>query len=709
MWVVRDARTRGRARLEATTLVGSGTKVREVPMCGIAGIWSRGAGVDACVAIASAMATAIRHRGPDDQGVWSDEVGGPVLAHRRLAIVDLSPAGRQPMESPSGRYVVVFNGEIYNHQAIRRELAAGSARGPRFRGTSDTEVLLAAVDRWGLVEALRRCVGMFALALWDRSRRELSLARDRLGEKPLYYGWVGPTFLFGSELRVLTAHPAFRATVDRDALALLLRHNAVPAPYCIYEGVRKLLPATVLTLGSPDARASAPVHFWSARQAAERGTADPFTGSADEAADELENRLREAVSLQMVADVPLGAFLSGGIDSSTVVALMQAQAARPVRTFSIGSDNPAFDEAHHARAVARHLGTDHTELYVTARDALEVIPQLPSIYDEPFADSSQIPTYLVAHLARRDVTVALSGDGGDELFAGYNRHVVGERVWRAVGRIPHSLRATGARALKAPPAWVWDRLITMAQPLLPKGWSSGSPGYKVQKFAEAAAAVSAEDMYLRLASHWDDPAAVVVGSREPPTAITDPKRWASLSGITARMLYLDLVTYLPDDILTKVDRASMAVGLEARVPLLDHRVVEWAWRLPLGLKIRDGQSKWLLRQVLYRHVPRALIERPKSGFGVPLGAWLRGPLRAWAEELLSERRLSSEGFFHPRPVRARWADHVAGKRDWGYHLWDVLMFQAWLEATAAEPSVARATRGDGAKRAPSIREATRAG
>jgi asparagine synthase (glutamine-hydrolysing) len=660
-------------------------------MCGIAGLWSRDGDVQAARSIANRMAGAIRHRGPDDSGVWSGGPGRPTFAHQRLSIIDLSPGGHQPMESPSGRHVVVFNGEIYNHRQLRRELVGGPTA-PRFSGGSDTEVLLAAIDRWGLAEALKRSVGMFALALWDRERRELSLARDRLGEKPLYYGWVDSTLVFGSELRAVTAHPAFRPTVDRDALALLLRHNCVPAPFCIYEGVRKLPPASVLTLTSPEPTDASPVPFWSARAVAERGVNTPFVGTPEAASRELETLLHEAVGLQMVADVPLGAFLSGGIDSSTVVALMQAQSSRPVRTFSIGSDDDAFNEAHHARAVARHLGTDHTELYVTARDALAIIPRLPSLYDEPFADSSQIPTFLVAQLARQYVTVALSGDAGDELFAGYNRHVAAERIWRWVARLPRAARVTAARALGAPSATTWDRVITALQPVLPAGWSSGSPGDKVRKFAGAATATSAEDLYLRLASHWEDPAAVVIGAREPFTAITDPRGRARLPGLTQRMLLLDLVTYLPDDILTKVDRASMAVGLEARVPFLDHRVVEWAWRLPLSLKIRAGQGKWLLRQVLYRHVPQALVDRPKCGFGLPIGAWLRGPLRPWAEELLDERRLREEGFFHPAPVRARWAQHLSGKRDWAYLLWDVLMFQSWLEANA----------GHGAASAPAL-------
>jgi asparagine synthase (glutamine-hydrolysing) len=545
--------------------------------------------------------------------------------------------------------------------------------------------MLAAIETWGLDAAVRRFVGMFAFALWDRQQHRLHLVRDRLGIKPLYYGWSGDTLLFGSELRAFTAYPGFQGEIDRSVIALLLRHNCIPAPYSIYRGVRKLLPGTIATLSSPQSRDVSSTAYWSAREVAERGTADPFTGTGVEAIEQLDALLREAVSLRMIADVPIGAFLSGGLDSSTVVALMQAQSSRPVKTFTIGSPDRGFDESHHARAVAAHLGTDHTELTVTADDALAVIPRLPTLYDEPFADASQIPTFLISALTRRDVTVALSGDGGDELFAGYNRHVWAKRVWNSVRWLPRVVREAQASAITAVSPGAWDGAFERLAHVIPKRFRYGSPGYKLHKMADVLSASSIDAVYDRLSSHWGTSTSVVHGARELTTALADPTYAARVPGFVEKMLYLDLVTYLPDDILTKVDRASMAVGLEARVPILDHRVVEFAWRLPLSMKYRGGQSKWILRQVLYRYVPRSLVERPKVGFGIPLYSWLRGPLREWAEELLDERRLANEGFFDPAPIRRRWLEHLAGKRRWEYHLWDVLMFQAWLETSRTPP------------------------
>ncbi len=634
-------------------------------MCGIAGFWDPRGDLEAAQAEAraTAMAVALAHRGPDDAGVWTDARAGVALAHRRLAILDLSPAGHQPMVSACGRYALVFNGEIYNHLALRQELER-RGQAPAWRGHADTETLLAAVSAWGLAAALRASVGMFALALWDRQARNLSLARDRLGEKPLYYGRVGGAFLFGSELKALRTWPGFAAEVDRPALALYLRHNCIPAPYTIYRGIRKLPPGTWLSL-SADAWEAEPAAYWSAREVAERGQADPFRGTDAEAAEELERLLRQAVAGQMVADVPLGAFLSGGVDSSTVVALMQAQSGRAVRTFSIGFTEAAYDEAPQARAVAAHLGSEHTELYVSPAEAMAVIPSLPRLYDEPFADSSQIPTFLVSQLARRQVTVSLSGDGGDELFGGYNRHLWAPRLWRRLSPWPRPLRGLLATALRTLPPTAWDAAFARLGRLLPRSARQRNPGDKLHKLAEVLGAEGPEEIYLNLVSHWKHPGDVVRGVDEPATRVTDPAARARLEAFESRMMCLDLVTYLPDDILAKVDRAAMAVSLETRVPLLDHRLVEFAWRLPLAMKIRDGQGKWLLRRVLYRHVPRELVERPKMGFGLPLGDWLRGPLRDWAEALLDEARLAREGYFHPRPIRA---------------LWDVLMFQAWLEA-----------------------------
>jgi asparagine synthase (glutamine-hydrolysing) len=658
-------------------------------MCGIAGLLDEGgvSSSDELAAAARRMADALRYRGPDDAGVWADAEAGIALGHRRLAILDLSPDGHQPMASAHGRFVIAHNGEIYNFPELRRELEAA---GERFRGHSDTEVLLAAIERWGMERALARSAGMFAFALWDRCERRLHLVRDRLGKKPLYFGWVNGRWLFASELKAFHAHPDFAPEVDRGALALLLRHNCIPAPYSIYHGVFKLPPASRLSLrptGSNVPRGREILElvepYWSALAIAERGAATPLAFNDErEAVDQLEGVLSRAVVERMIADVPLGALLSGGLDSSTVVALMQRHSSRPVKTFSIGVHQPGFDEATDAKRVADHLGTDHTELYVTPKEALEVIPRLPEFYDEPFADSGQIPTLLVSELARRYVTVALSGDGGDEVFGGYQRHFRACRLARLNG-VPPALRASAARLLIAASPGAWDRLFDALGLVLPVGVRGALSGDNVHKFADILPANSLQAAYRVMASHWTEPTAVVRGNgapvNEPPTAVTDPTRQPDLAEFAHLMMALDTITYLPDDILTKVDRATMAVSLEARSPLLDHRVVEFAWRLPLGMKIRGGKGKWILRRLLERHVPRELFERPKHGFGVPIGDWLRGPLRPWAEALLDERRLRDEGFFEPRPIRQKWAEHLAGRRNWAYHLWDILTFQAWHE------------------------------
>lgn len=661
-------------------------------MCGVAGFLGTpgAASRDELQRTVARMAEALRHRGPDDGGTWVDAEAGMALGHRRLSVVDLSPAGHQPMPSACGRYVIAFNGEIYNFRALRRELEArAEGGGAAFRGHSDTEVMLAAISRWGVETALTRFNGMFAFALWDRAARRLHLGRDRLGEKPLYYGWIGRTFLFGSELKALRAHPDFEADVDRDALSLYLRYNCIPAPHSIYRGVYKLPPGTTLTVEASD-RASrpAPVPYWSARVVAARGAAASFTGSAEDAIARLDALLRDAVRLRMEADVPLGAFLSGGVDSSTVVALMQAQSGRPVKTFTIGFHEAGYDEAGAARAVARHLGTEHTELYVTPEEAMAVIPRLPAMYDEPFSDSSQIPTYLVSELARRYVTVSLSGDGGDELFAGYGRYVLGRTIWKTIGWMPRWLGGAAARALTTVSAGARGAASRTRGPVLPEARRPRAPWQKLHTLAEMLAAGGPEAIYRRMISHWTDPASLVLGGREPPTAFTDAVRCADLPDFTRWMMCADTATYLPDDILAKVDRASMAVSLEARVPLLDHRVVECAWHLPLAMKVRNGQGKWIVRQILQSYVPAELVRRPKMGFSVPIGAWLRGPLRAWAETLLDERRLRQEGFFRPQPIRDKWSEHLSGTRDWPYHLWDVLMFEAWLEHCARPPAAA---------------------
>ncbi|MEZ4561143.1 MAG: asparagine synthase (glutamine-hydrolyzing) [Thermomicrobiales bacterium] len=643
-------------------------------MCGITGFWVKPESTDATLrTLIATMTETLRHRGPDDAGVWTDAVNGAALGFRRLAIVDLSPAGHQPMTSESGRFEIIFNGEVYNFTALRQELVT---LGHHFRGGSDTEVILAAVEEWGLAAAVQRFVGMFAIALWDRDLRRLHLVRDRLGIKPLYYGWFDGTFVFGSELKALAAHPAFQAEVDRDALTLYLRHGYVPSPYTIYEGVAKLPPGSMLTLRSHHERAE-PETYWSAREVALAGARDPFTGSRQDAVAALDELLREAVALRMIADVPLGAFLSGGIDSSTVVALMQAQSSRPVRTFTIGFNEDGFDEATHAASVSAHLGTDHTELVVTPREARDVIPRLPWMYDEPFADSSQIPTFLVSQLARRHVTVSLSGDGGDELFGGYNRYFWGDAIWRRIGWAPRPARTIGGRALTTLSAETWDRGLLRLQPVLPGKLRQRTPGDKLHKLAEVLAVDSSEDLYLGLVSQWRKPESVVIDGREPATVLTDKARWADLPEFARRMMYLDLVSYLPDDILTKVDRASMASSLEARVPLLDHRVVEFAARLPLSMNIAHGEGKGLLRDVLYQYVPKALMERPKMGFGVPIDAWLRGPLRDWAEDLLDPSTMRQDGHFNPEPIQQKWREHLSGARNWQYHIWTVLQFQAW--------------------------------
>lgn len=656
-------------------------------MCGIAGFLGLSDAVARIgpQAVLRAMGDRIAHRGPDHGDVWFDAPGQAGLSHRRLAIVDLSPAGRQPMASTSGRWIIAFNGEVYNHGELRDELERARLA-PAWRGHSDTETLLAAIEAWGLVPTLVRAVGMFAIALWDRRDRALHLVRDRLGEKPLYVGRARGALVFGSELKALHAHPDWRGEIDRDALASYFRLGYVPAPASIHRGVSKVPPGTVMTVTAADLQASGlPVArpYWSLADAARAGAAAPFGGSDDEAIDELGHRLGRAVSLQRVADVPLGAFLSGGIDSTVVVATMQAQSTTPVRTFTIGFAEAGYDESAHAEAVARHLGTRHTRLTVTPEEALAVIPSLPSMYDEPFADVSQIPTACVAALARRHVTVSLSGDGGDELFGGYERYLTAPAQVRRLAAVPAPLRRALAAALDAVPDAAYDAVGRGASRWLP-ALREDLASRKAERFATMLRAAGPQALYRHRVTHWDPSSGLVPGAGEVATAYGgDPGALAAAPSLEQWMMNADSLVYLPDDILAKVDRAAMAVSLETRVPLLDHRIVEFALSLPLRMKIRDGEGKWVLKRLLDRHVPRALVERPKMGFGVPIDAWLRGPLRDWGEALLEPARLRREGFLDPRPVRRSWDLHQAGVARNGHHLWDVLMFQAWLERERA--------------------------
>jgi asparagine synthase (glutamine-hydrolysing) len=647
-------------------------------MCGIAGYYDMRSKSDSR-AVVMHMTDALHHRGPDDSGVWSDAAVGIVLGHRRLSILDLSPAGHQPMTSPDGRFVIAFNGEIYNFAEIKSELETSVPI--QWRSTSDTEVMLEAFSRWGIEKSVKRFAGMFAFAVWDRQERALWLVRDRLGEKPLYYGLMNGCFLFGSELKALQRHPKWRGEIDRNALALYFRYSYIPAPYTIFCGMKKLLPGTILHLSEKKFTAGdipEPVPYWSALEVIESGRRRPFVGSSSEAVAGLDRVLKDTIRQEMVSDVPLGAFLSGGIDSSTIVSLMQAQSAMPVRTFTIGFHEQDYNEADNAKAVARHLRTDHTELYVTPADAMALIPRLPTIFDEPFSDVSQIPMLLVAEMTRRHVTVSLSGDGGDELFGGYNRYFFADRIWRSMSPLPYSLRKAIAALMMAPSSSQWDRVHSMLGPLIPNRFQQRQVGDKIHKMAPLLSLESRAMLYKRLVSHWNEPECLVKNSQEPMTIINGNNGKSPFS-FTEQMMYLDAVTYLPDDILVKVDRASMAVSLESRAPFLDHRVFEFAWTLPLEMKVRNSKGKLILKKLLEKYVPREFIDRPKMGFGVPIDSWLRGPLRGWAEELLDKKRIDREGYLHSAPIREKWHEHLSGKRNWQYHIWGVLMFQAWLE------------------------------
>lgn len=640
-------------------------------MCGIAGFITQDSnGAEESL---RTMLESIAHRGPDDFGVWQEHQSGFFLGHRRLSILDLSPAGHQPMVSASGRYVIAFNGEIYNWRLLKTELeAAGVA--PLWRGHSDTEVLLAAISAWGVETTLVKARGMFAIALWDRQDKVLILARDRVGEKPLYYGKVGSQFVFGSELKALKALHGSRLETDPESLALMLRYGYVPAPRSIYRGICKLMPGTLLRV-SAKAEYGKPKPWWDFNSlAAESVTCRREIGDR-EALDQLEQVLGNAVEEQMVADVPLGAFLSGGLDSSTIVALMQTRSSRPVRTFTIGFDEVDYNEAAHAKAVAQYLGTEHTELHVTPKQAQEIIPRLPEIYDEPFADSSQIPTALVCSLTRQHVKVCLSGDAGDELFAGYNRYFWASSMWKHLSVLPVSARKILAGGLSSVSASNWNNLFDTLGSLLPLRFRVSNPGDKLHKLAEVMGVSSQEALYRELVSQWRG-ALPLLNVAEPSSLIAMPHLWPALNNFNERMMAIDTLTYLPDDILVKVDRAAMAGSLETRIPFLDPRVIDFAWKLPLHQKIRNGQGKWLLRQLLYRYIPKEMVERPKQGFGVPIEHWLRGPLREWAEDLVSPKNLADDGLLDPSLVRAMWQKHLSG-RNVQHALWNVLMYQAW--------------------------------
>jgi len=602
------------------------------------------------------MTDSIIYRGPDSEGFWYDLNDKIALGHRRLAILDLTESGHQPMLSDDDRYVMAFNGEIYNHLEIRQEIES-SIPTIIWKGHSDTETLLKAIQVFGWEKTLQKLVGMFAIALWDQQQKELTLARDRMGEKPLYWGWSGETLLFGSELKSLKAHPAFNGEINRDALALLLRYNYIPAPYSIYGGIEKLLPGHFVKIKIGQTREDvSPVSYWGLKETVKKGISAPFIGSDAEAIDLLEHTIKQSLVGQMAADVPLGAFLSGGVDSSTIVALMQAESKQPIKTFAIGFDEPGYNEAEYAKAVAEHLGTEHTEFYVTAKDALEVVPLLSSIFCEPFADSSQIPTYLVSKMAKQHVTVALSGDAGDELFGGYNTYQLLPKIWKIISPLPTPVRKLATKLLSGLP--------------MPE---------KLLKLVEVLPVDNRAEFYNLVISHWKNSEQLVIGAKKVPTALTDKSQWSNVDSFEEWMMSIDAQQYMVDDILVKVDRAAMANSLEVRVPMLDHRVVELAWQLPIDMKIRDKSGKWVLREVLYKYVPKELIERPKKGFSIPLAQWLRGPLREWAEPLLAEKRLIEEGYFYSDKIRQAWEEHLQSKKDNSSKLWSVLMFQSWLD------------------------------
>lgn len=666
-------------------------------MCGIAGFLTR-TNIDSERAgeIVARMTESLTHRGPDDNGIWLDNEAGLAFGHTRLSILDTSKAGHQPMSSSSGRYVIIFNGEIYNHSEIRAELENRNAA-PEWRGHSDTEIFLASIEHLGIEDALSRTVGMFAFALWDKRDRTLQLARDRLGEKPIYFGWAGKSFIFGSELKALRHHPEFSNDISPNALSNYFRFAYVPAPLSIFENTYKLEPGCLLTINgeppcAPNSRAVRPnmnhenmtiKRWWSLGEVVSPDSGNKLVNE-ESVIKTFDHILTKSIKKQLLADVPLGAFLSGGVDSSLIVALMQRESTQPIKTFTIGFEDKGYDESRYARAVAEHLGTDHAELIVSESETLAVIPRLTQIYDEPFADSSQIPTFLVSQAARKKVTVALSGDGGDELFGGYNRYLWGPKAWRYFGKLPDVGRHLFGRSLKGISQESWDCIGRYINKVRPGSAGISRPGEKMHKLADGiASAQSLLGLYHSLISQWPNhclPVRNTDGINDVyGSVLSDPVPLIIQKDARMHMMYLDSLTYLPDDILCKVDRAAMATSLETRIPFLDHGVVEFAWQLPMQMKIRRNTGKWILRELLYRHVPRKLIERPKSGFGIPVGQWLKGPLRDWAESLLATTRIDQQSILEPSLVNATWQEHLSGERDWTQKLWTILIFQAWLE------------------------------
>jgi asparagine synthase (glutamine-hydrolysing) len=648
-------------------------------MCGINGFYSRSLSMYNDVIFK--MNSAISHRGPDSNGVWLDKSAGIVFGHQRLSIIDLSKAGNQPMLSNSGRYILTYNGEIYNHLKIIEELEK-SNYSIKWLGRSDTETLIQAIEFWGIKDTLKKIEGMFAFGLWDKKKRSLTLARDRIGEKPLYFGWQGEginqVFLFSSELKALKVHPEFKGIINRDAISLQLRHCCIPAPFSIYKDINKLLPGHFLELEERDLKEGllpSSIPYWSLLDNAKYGNNNQLKQSEIEIQNELEDHLKSSVRKQMISDVPFGAFLSGGIDSSTISALMQAQSTNPIKTFTIGFNENEFNEAQFSKKIAAHLGTEHTELYVSSKQAMEVIPKLPDIYDEPFSDPSQLPTFLVSQIAKKHVKVALSGDGGDELFCGYNRYVMSKKFSILYSLLPLSLRKIIGFSLKS----ISSKNLDYLSKFLPNAYQYPEFGNKVYKGANALKAETIHDLYCILGSNWKNPTEIAINSKETSTLLNKLKFQLGELDNQQQMMVLDFMTYLPDDILVKVDRASMASSLETRVPFLDHKLIEYVWRIPQSLKLRNGSGKWILKKILNKYVPNELTERPKMGFGIPIESWLRGPLKDWAENLLDEKRLQEEGYFNSKLIREKWTEHLGGKKNCHNQLWDVLMFQAWKE------------------------------